>query len=94
MHVLSRPRGQTAVVFPASGAGESRGAGPCGLPAVHAVGRETPYDEFTFYFETSTPNPEEIQAISYIDSALQREDIHLLESVQRGMRTPAFQRGR
>jgi choline monooxygenase len=55
---------------------------------------ETTHEEFTFYFETSTPTPEETQAIEYIDTVLQREDIDLVESVQRGMRTPAFERGR
>lgn len=33
-------------------------------------------------------------AVRFIDEVLQPEDIGLVESVQRGMRTPAFDRGR
>jgi choline monooxygenase len=36
----------------------------------------------------------EVDAIRYIDEVLQPEDIGLVESVQRGMSTPAFTRGR
>ncbi len=35
-----------------------------------------------------------MESISYIDSVLQVQDIDLVESVQRGMRTPAFDQGR
>ena len=35
-----------------------------------------------------------MEAIRYIDEVLQEEDIRLVESVQRGMRTPAFTQGR
>jgi carnitine monooxygenase subunit len=58
------------------------------------VGPETTHEEFNFYFEEATPTAEEASAIEYIDTVLQREDIDLVESVQRGMRTPAFERGR
>lgn len=57
------------------------------------TGPETTYERFDFYFETSKPTPEEWKAIEYIDTVLQNEDIHLVESVQRGMRTPAYERG-
>ena len=36
----------------------------------------------------------ELEAIRYLDDVLQVEDIALVESVQRGMNTPAFQQGR
>jgi len=36
----------------------------------------------------------ELEAIRYIDDVLQAEDIALVESVQRGMTTPAFTQGR
>jgi choline monooxygenase len=36
----------------------------------------------------------ELDAIRYLDEVLQVEDISLVESVQRGMNTPAFQQGR
>ena len=46
------------------------------------------------FFESATPTEAEMEAIRYIDEVLQPEDIGLVESVQRGMRTPAFERGR
>ena len=58
------------------------------------TGPETTYEEFDFFFETDTPNDDEIEAIKFIDDVLQPEDIGLVESVQRGMQTPAFNRGR
>ena len=58
------------------------------------VGPEETYEEFDFFFETATPTDAEMEAIRFIDEVLQPEDIALVESVQRGMRTPAFQRGR
>ena len=36
----------------------------------------------------------ELDAIRYLDEVLQVEDIGLVESVQRGMNTPAFSQGR
>jgi len=35
-----------------------------------------------------------VEAIKFIDEILQPEDIGLVESVQRGMQTPAYQQGR
>ena len=58
------------------------------------VGPEETYEEFDFFFESVPPTEEEMEAIRFIDEVLQPEDIGLVESVQRGMRTPAFQRGR
>ena len=58
------------------------------------VGPEETYEEFDFFFESSAPTEAELDAISFIDTVLQPEDIALVESVQRGMRTPAFTRGR
>ena len=58
------------------------------------TGPQTTYEEFDFYFETDTPNDDEMEAIKFIDDVLQPEDIGLVESVQRGMQTPAFNRGR
>ena len=57
-------------------------------------GPEQTYEVFDFFFETDTPNESEIEAIRFIDEVLQPEDIGLVESVQRGMQTPAFQQGR
>jgi len=58
------------------------------------TGPDETYEEFDFFFETAEPNEAETEAIKYIDEVLQVEDIGLVESVQRGMRTPAFKQGR
>ena len=58
------------------------------------VGPQETYEEFDFFFESAPPTEPEMEAIRFIDEVLQPEDIGLVESVQRGMRTPAFQRGR
>ena len=60
------------------------------IPIDETTTRET-YD---FYFETSKPIPSEWEAIAYVRDVLQQEDIDLVESVQRGMNTPAFTQGR
>ena len=52
------------------------------------------YETYDFFFEEATPNEAEKEAIRYIDDVLQVEDITLVESVQRGMSTPAFDQGR
>ena len=51
-------------------------------------------ETYDFFFETGEPTPDEKQAIDYIDKVLQVEDIALVESIQRGMNTPAFTQGR
>ncbi|MEL7543296.1 MAG: ring-hydroxylating oxygenase subunit alpha [Pseudomonadota bacterium] len=60
------------------------------VPVDETTTRET-YD---FYFETAEPIPSEWEAIAYVRDVLQQEDIDLVESVQRGMNTPAFSQGR
>jgi choline monooxygenase len=52
------------------------------------------WEEFDFFFESATPSDSEMEAIRFIDEVLQPEDIGLVESVQRGMNTPAFESGR
>jgi choline monooxygenase len=52
------------------------------------------WEEFDFFFETAEPNETEKEALAFIDDVLQVEDINLVESVQRGMATPAFNSGR
>ncbi len=52
------------------------------------------WEEFDFFFETAEPNETEKEALAFIDEVLQVEDINLVESVQRGMSTPAFNSGR
>ena len=58
------------------------------------AGDEKSSGNVDFYFETAEPTDAEREAIAYIDHVLQVEDIGLVESVQRGMRTPAFDSGR
>ena len=58
------------------------------------AGVERTLETYDFFFETAEPNEGEREAIRYIDEVLQEEDIRLVESVQRGMRTPAFTQGR
>jgi choline monooxygenase len=57
-------------------------------------GPEETREEFDFYFESEIPTEAENEALKYIDEVLQVEDIGLVESVQKGMRTPAFEQGR
>lgn len=60
------------------------------IPMAHDRTLET-YD---FFLETPEPDETEKAAIHYLDTVLQVEDIALVESVQQGMNTPAFQQGR
>jgi choline monooxygenase len=60
------------------------------LPA----GPDRTLETWDFYLETREPDDAEVQSIRYIDEVLQQQDISLVESVQRGMRTPAFTQGR
>lgn len=58
------------------------------------VGPDRTLETYDFYFETADPTQAEQEAIRYIDEVLQAEDIGLVESVQRGMASPAFTQGR
>ncbi len=60
------------------------------IPVAHDRTIET-YD---FFLESAVPNDAELESIRYLDEVLQVEDIALVESVQRGMGTPAFTQGR
>lgn len=60
------------------------------IPTAHDRTIET----WDFYLEDTEPNEAEIESIKYIDEVLQVQDIGLIESVQRGMNTPAFTQGR
>ncbi|MEM7509026.1 MAG: ring-hydroxylating oxygenase subunit alpha [Pseudomonadota bacterium] len=60
------------------------------LPA----GPDRTLETYDFFFETAEKTEAEEEAIRYIDEVLQAEDIALVESVQRGMATPAFTQGR
>ncbi len=58
------------------------------------VDHDRTVETYDFFFETAEPSAQEREAITYIKEVLQQEDIDLVESVQRGMSTPAFQSGR
>ncbi len=58
------------------------------------AGPDRTLETYDFYLETPEPNADELDAIRYVDDVLQSEDIGLVESVQRGMNTPAFNQGR
>lgn len=51
-------------------------------------------ESWDFFFETDALEPAEEEAVRYIDDVLQQQDIAIVESVQRGMATPAFDQGR
>ena len=58
------------------------------------AGPDRTLETYDFFLETSDPNEMEQEIIRYLDEVLQVEDINLVESVQRGMKTPAFTQGR
>jgi choline monooxygenase len=58
------------------------------------VGPDRTLETYDFFLETPEPNEAEIESIRYLDEVLQKEDIDIVESVQRGMMTPAFSQGR
>ena len=58
------------------------------------AGPDRTIETYDLYLETPDPNAAELDTIRYLDEVLQVEDIAIVESVQRGMRTPAFEQGR
>ena len=58
------------------------------------AGPNLSYETYDFFLESAEPNTAELESIRYLDEVLQVEDINLVESVQRGMSTPAFTQGR
>jgi phenylpropionate dioxygenase-like ring-hydroxylating dioxygenase large terminal subunit len=58
------------------------------------AGPDRTLETWDFFFETAEIEEAGTEAISYIDDVLQQQDIAIVESVQRGMATPAFDQGR
>ncbi|MEM9716779.1 MAG: ring-hydroxylating oxygenase subunit alpha [Pseudomonadota bacterium] len=58
------------------------------------MGPNRTLETYDFFLETPEPDEMELDAMRYLDEVLQVEDIGLVESVQRGMETPAFTQGR
>ncbi|WP_433795670.1 aromatic ring-hydroxylating oxygenase subunit alpha [Actinoplanes sp. CA-252034] len=57
-------------------------------------GPDRTLETWDFFFETAELEDAEVEAVRYIDEVLQQQDIAIVESVQRGMATPAFDQGR
>jgi choline monooxygenase len=57
-------------------------------------GPDRTLETWDFFLESTELNAAEAESVRYIDDVLQQQDIALVESVQRGMRTPAFDQGR
>jgi choline monooxygenase len=70
------------------------GRGNMMVMRVIPVGSDRTLETYDLFLESSEPNAAELETIRYLDEVLQVEDIALVESVQRGMRTPAFDQGR
>lgn len=60
------------------------------LPA----GPDRTVETWDFFLESTELNDAEKESVRYIDEVLQVQDIDLVESVQRGMHTPAFEQGK
>jgi carnitine monooxygenase subunit len=58
------------------------------------AGPDRTLETYDFFLESPEPNEAELQTIKYLDEVLQVEDIAIVESVQKGMNTPAFTQGR
>ncbi len=58
------------------------------------AGPDRTLETYDFFLETKEPNEAELDSIRYLDEVLQAEDIAIVESVQKGMNTPAFTQGR
>ena len=52
------------------------------------------FETYDFYFEAPEPTAQQWDAIKYVDEVLQPEDIGIVESVQRGLRTRGYRPGR
>jgi choline monooxygenase len=57
-------------------------------------GPDRTWETWDFFLESTELNDAEVESVRYIDDVLQQQDIAIVESVQRGMRTPAFDQGR
>src|SRR5262249_25050784 len=58
------------------------------------AGPDRTLETYDFFLETPEPDETEKTAIEYLDPGLQAEDIGLVQSVQKGMNTPALPQGR
>ena len=70
------------------------GRGNMIIMQVIPAGPDRTLETYDFFLETKEPDEAEQEAITYLNDVLQAEDIWIVENVQKGMRTPAFQQGR
>ncbi len=70
------------------------GAGNMTILHIMPTGPETTLEHFDLYFMDKTPQACERDAIRYIETVLQPEDIALVESVQRGLHSRGYTQGR
>ncbi len=70
------------------------GRGNMIIMQVIPAGPDRTLETYDFFLETADPNEQELDAIKYLNDVLQAEDIWLVENVQKGMNTPAFEQGR
>ena len=70
------------------------GRGNMSILKITPVSENVTFQTYDFFLESDEPNEAELESIRYLDQVLQVEDINLVESVQRGMQTPAFSQGR
>lgn len=70
--------------------------GPGNISVLHMMptGPETVREHFDVFYLDETPTASEEDAIRYIDTVLQPEDIGLVESVQRGLHSRGYAQGR
>lgn len=58
------------------------------------MGPDRTIETYDFFSKTPEPNQMELDAVRCLNEVLQVDDIRIVESVQRGMNTPAFTQGR
>ena len=58
------------------------------------TGPETTHEIFDFFLPDATPDAQASASIEYIETVLQAEDIAIVESVQRGLHSRAYDQGR
>ncbi len=57
------------------------------------LGQDRTFETHDVFFEMAEPTVREMEAFRYIEDVVRREEIDIVERAQRGMSTPAFERG-
>ncbi|RXZ43882.1 aromatic ring-hydroxylating oxygenase subunit alpha [Crenobacter cavernae] len=69
------------------------GDGNYGVFYMFPVDADTTIQHFEFYFRDSTPTAEQEQLIEYYKNVLKPEDLSIVESVQRGLKSRGYRNG-